>query len=190
MDVGLLVAAQCDMHVVRELEAAAVEAVEAAAAVEEEAEAGAGSPAAVTAVGIGTGGGAVAGCGGGGGVPPRYPPHRLSTIVRDHRCCKARLLHYFPLEGWHYLLWHYSRCGRRAFCTTSPYSALHHHSLWHYSLWQARLLHYFPLGPPDTDVGAAGSATAAAASATEPPSQPDLSSWCGWLKRPRLLITH
>ena len=66
------------------------------------------------------------------------------------------------------------------------------------TLWQARLLHYFPLGVAagpasggDADAaagvsagaagvsaGAAGCATAAAASATEPPSQPDLSSWC------------
>jgi len=28
--------------------------------------------------------------------PAAYPPNKLGEIVGDHRCCKARLLHYFP----------------------------------------------------------------------------------------------
>jgi len=30
---------------------------------------------------------------------PSYPKDRLYNIIRDSKCCKARLLHYFPLEN-------------------------------------------------------------------------------------------
>ena len=30
---------------------------------------------------------------------PTYPPHRLEATVRDSRCCKARLLHYFAIDS-------------------------------------------------------------------------------------------
>lgn len=29
---------------------------------------------------------------------PSYPARRLHDLIRDSVCCKARLLHYFPMD--------------------------------------------------------------------------------------------